>query len=72
MKSAIIISIMVGLFPELEPVLWRVDVPHFCAGVRVLNNRVVDAAPILKWAIGKDIEAVRLWAVRKGGTCLPC
>lgn len=33
--------------------LYQVDAGHFCAGIVVDAGRVVDAAPILKWAIGK-------------------
>ena len=45
-----------------------VDVPHFYAALIVGDgNIVLEAAPILRWAIGKHLEDVHAWAVAKGG-----
>jgi hypothetical protein len=33
--------------------LVRVVAPHFCAGIVAVDGVVVEAAPILRWAIGK-------------------
>lgn len=32
--------------------LWRIVAPHFVAGLIVHKDRVVEAAPILRWASG--------------------
>lgn len=32
--------------------LWRIVAPHFVAGLVVDEDRVVEAAPILRWAVG--------------------
>ena len=42
--------------------------PWFCCGVIVRSdNVVVEAAPILAWAVGKPFAAVRDWLRAKGG-----
>lgn len=51
----------------MTELLVRVTVPHFCAGIVVRDEVVVEAAPILKWAIGKPLEEVARWALRKKG-----
>lgn len=51
--------------PKTE--LFQVTTGYFCAGIVVKNGRVVEAAPILRWSIGKPIGAVVAWAESKGG-----
>lgn len=34
--------------------LYQIHAPHFCAGVVVRDGRVTAAAPIVRWAIGKN------------------
>lgn len=48
---------------------YQVDLSHACFGVMVDNQtgRVVEAAPIAKWMIGKFYTEVRLWVEGKGG-----
>ncbi|HEY2534698.1 MAG TPA: hypothetical protein VGJ20_43455 [Xanthobacteraceae bacterium] len=37
--------------------LIRIEAPHFVAGIVIdRKNMVVDAAPILKWMIGRDVH----------------
>jgi hypothetical protein len=33
--------------------LVQVTAPHFCAGIVVCRDKVVEAAPILSWTLGK-------------------
>jgi hypothetical protein len=47
--------------------LYRIDVPYFCCGVVVDRGIVVEAAPIIGWAIGKPESALRNFVKRKGG-----
>lgn len=35
-----------------------INLPYACFGIVVENNKVVRAAPIAKWALGKDIQFV--------------
>lgn len=43
-------------------------VPHFCCGVIVQeDNTIIDAAPILAWAVGKHFRQLRDWLRGKGG-----
>lgn len=50
---------------------YRVVAPHFVAGMDVEGDRydsakVTDAAPILRWAIGKSLVDFWRYAKRKG------
>lgn len=46
--------------------LWRIEAPHFVAGLVVEDGRVVEAAPILGWANGKEWREVRAYCKRNG------
>lgn len=46
--------------------LRQVFAPHFTAGIVVRDERVIDAAPVMRWAIGKELETVLSYARRKG------
>ena len=49
-------------------ILARDEAPHFTCGLLVdASGAVVDAAPIMRWAIGKPLAAVRAWVLSKGG-----
>jgi hypothetical protein len=40
--------------PTLHPGrLWQVTAPHFCAGIVTRGDLVVEAAPILRWCVGR-------------------
>ena len=43
--------------------LIRVVAPHFVAGVVLVNGRIVEAAPILKWSIGRCFRGFRDYCV---------
>lgn len=45
---------------EITEILMRVTAPHFCAGVCIQDDRITDAAPILRWAVGKSVS----WFIR--------
>lgn len=47
--------------------LYVIDVGYFCAAVVVQGETVIDAAPILAWAVGKPADTVFSWAQRKRG-----
>lgn len=42
--------------------------PSFVCGLSVRKGYVVDAAPIMRWAIGKPIDGVRSWVASNGGS----
>ena len=50
--------------------LVRVTAPYLCAGVVVESrtSRILDAAPIIRWAVGHTIEDLRRHARRKRWT----
>jgi hypothetical protein len=50
----------------LPNMLVRVVAPHFVAGLVLENDIVVRAAPILKWAKGKDRDWLRTYFQQKG------
>lgn len=45
--------------------LYRITAPHFVAGLNTEVGVVVEAAPILKWALGKDIDYLKEYFKRK-------
>ena len=47
---------------------YQASTNYFCCGVAESNGVVVRAAPILRWALGKPIEVIRVWLEKKGGT----
>lgn len=46
--------------------LWQVIAPHFIAGLVTRGAVVTEAAPILRWAIGKSRDELREYFCRKG------
>lgn len=46
--------------------IW-VSLPYATYGIVVCDGKVVDAAPIARWMIGKDTHSVREWIKKKGG-----
>ena len=48
-------------------ILYQVDLDHAVAGIVVEGEVIVDAAPILKWAIGARLPRFKKWVERKGG-----
>lgn len=49
----------------MTEILIRITAPHYCAGLVARDGRVIEAAPILRWTVGKKAEAVIEYAVRK-------
>lgn len=49
-------------------ILWQITAPHFCAGLNELDGRVNDAAPIISWTIGRDVEWLCSYCRKKGWT----
>lgn len=46
--------------------LIRILAPHFVAGLLHDGQRVCRAAPILRWAVGKQVGVVQAYCQRKG------
>lgn len=46
---------------------WQVRTSYMTAGLVTKQGRVIEAAPILKWALYKPIEYVAEWVRGKGG-----
>ena len=46
--------------------IW-VSLPYATFGIEVDGGRVIDAAPIGYWMIGKDTAYIRQWINKKGG-----
>jgi hypothetical protein len=47
-------------------VIVRVVSSYFVAAVIVEDNRVVEAAPILSYVVGKSLKWLKVYCVRKG------
>lgn len=52
--------------------LYQVRAPHFTAGVLTddRTNTIVEAAPILGWAVGKQASELASWVISKRGTMI--
>lgn len=37
----------------------RVEAPHFVAALRIEDGRCIEAAPILRWAMGQTVDELR-------------
>lgn len=48
--------------------LVAVSAPHFYAGIVLKDGVVIEAAPILKWTVGKRREWLGGYFIRKGWT----
>lgn len=46
--------------------LWQITAPHFCAGVIERGGMIVEAAPILRWAVGQPYLKLGVYCKRKG------
>ena len=46
---------------------YRIELPYAVFGIQVMDGRVVDAADIGKWMIGKQLTFVQAWVQRKKG-----
>ena len=44
----------------------RVEAPHLVAALKVSDGRCVEAAPILRWALGMSADELRDYFRRKG------
>jgi len=49
-------------------ILIQVDLPHLCAGVVAKSQKIVRAAPILAFSVGKTPQELATWVMGKGGT----
>ncbi len=44
----------------------QIIAPHYTAGLMIFNGRVIEAAPIVRWMVGKSIDYVYSYCQRKG------
>lgn len=49
------------------PELYQLTLPDACCGLVVRAGIVTEAAPIVRWAVGKVLGEVMRWARGKGG-----
>jgi hypothetical protein len=49
----------------LRETLAVIDAPHFYAGIVLWGDKVVEAAPILKYMVGWDRDRVRAYCAKK-------
>lgn len=48
-------------------ILYQATTNYFCAGLLVKNFIITEAAPIIKWAEGKNLDSFSNWLYKKGG-----
>ncbi len=51
-----------------KTVPYQVMLPYACFGVEVAGDKIVLAAPIGRWMVGKSLVVVGEWIARKHGT----
>ncbi len=51
-----------------ETMLYQITPHYACFGIEIKGAKVIDAAPIGKWMIGKSFVSVAEWVNKKGGT----
>lgn len=51
---------------------YRIVAPHFVAGLVLAGDLVVQAAPVLSWALLKDFAFVRDYCAKRGWVVDPC
>lgn len=54
-----------------DPTWFRVSLPYATYGVAVKGGRVVDAAPIARWMVGKEMGYCFDWLHGKGADIEP-
>jgi hypothetical protein len=47
--------------------LFQVTTDYFCCGLVTEGDVVIDAAPIMSWAVGKKRAEIRNWVAKKKG-----
>jgi hypothetical protein len=52
----------------VTPDLYRVDAPHFCAGLEADNGKVIRAAPIIGWMVGRRLDHIADYCRKKRWT----
>jgi hypothetical protein len=50
--------------------LYQIDIGYACFGVTVDNCIIIEAAPIASWMIGKSLDTISKWLLRKNGTII--
>lgn len=48
-------------------ILYQITLSYACAGIIVLNNVVIESAPIFNWMIGKNMVDICIWLAKKRG-----
>lgn len=48
------------------PTMLQVTAPYFCAGAKVRGQKIVSAAPIIKYMIGWTVNKAQQYATSKG------
>lgn len=51
--------------------LWQVQLPYATFGIIVERNKVIEAAPIGRWMIGRSFMSIGNWVGQKGGKLIP-
>ena len=47
---------------------YRITLPYACYSIDVNLGTVIDAAPIARWAISRNLTWFKTWVKRKGGS----
>lgn len=50
-----------------EDYLYRIELPYACYGITIRDNVCIEAAPIAKWMVDKELAIIRDWIISKHG-----
>lgn len=50
-----------------EEITYRVVLDYACFAIIVKDDKIIEAAPIAKWATGRTLYSFRKWVFQKGG-----
>lgn len=48
--------------------LFQVTASYFCCGLVVRDDKVIEAAPIMRWAVNRTLVSIREWVQAKNGS----
>lgn len=70
LTSVNIVTLREFVLEQIDNMLWRIVLPYAVFGIIVVDNIIVNSAPIGKWMIGKTLDFIQTWVASKNGTIL--
>lgn len=55
--------------PDAPIPVYQITAPHFCGAVEIVNGKVFDTAPIVKYMMGWELKRMLNYCADKGWRC---